>query len=209
MGNRCVITTRQNWRSGGIGIYLHWNGGRDSVEAFLKYCEIRGFMSPSEDNYGWAQLSRVIGNFLGDSVGIDTMWHLDVDNGDNGVYIIEGWKIIDRKHFDGLEQQSYDPDDMLLSIDEAQPKEEQLRDFLLAEPVEMKDLQVGDTVCFINWQGRVVVSTVAGFGDDSWVNGSRRDGIPYVDLCCRDNPKSNPNNYLDGYEVRRIKKEEN
>ena len=37
MGNRAVITTR----SKDIGVYLHWNGGRDSVEAFLKYCELK------------------------------------------------------------------------------------------------------------------------------------------------------------------------
>jgi hypothetical protein len=37
MGNRAVITDNKQR----IGIYLHWNGGRDSVEAFLKYCELR------------------------------------------------------------------------------------------------------------------------------------------------------------------------
>ena len=33
MGNRAVITTRKDLKD--IGIYLHWNGGRDSVEGFL------------------------------------------------------------------------------------------------------------------------------------------------------------------------------
>lgn len=36
MGNRAVITTTDQR----IGIYLHWNGGKDSVEAFLKYCKL-------------------------------------------------------------------------------------------------------------------------------------------------------------------------
>lgn len=92
MGNRAVITTKENWRNGGVGIYLHWNGGRDSVEAFLKYCELKGFRSPSSDSYGMARLCQVIGNFFGGglSVGIDTLWHLDCDNFDNGVYIIDG-----------------------------------------------------------------------------------------------------------------------
>lgn len=74
MGNRAVITTRENFDNDGIGIYVHWNGGRDSVEAFLAYCEARGFRSPSQDNaYGFAQLARVIGNFFGNglSLGID------------------------------------------------------------------------------------------------------------------------------------------
>ena len=39
MGNRAVITTENKK----IGIYLHWNGGRDSVEAFLKYCELKNY----------------------------------------------------------------------------------------------------------------------------------------------------------------------
>ena len=30
MGNRAVITTRKDLKD--IGVYLHWNGGRDSVE---------------------------------------------------------------------------------------------------------------------------------------------------------------------------------
>lgn len=41
MGNRAVITTSKAPDVSGakdLGIYLHWNGGRDSVEAFLKYC---------------------------------------------------------------------------------------------------------------------------------------------------------------------------
>jgi hypothetical protein len=35
MGNRAVITTEQKR----IGVYLHWNGGLDSVEGFLTYCK--------------------------------------------------------------------------------------------------------------------------------------------------------------------------
>ena len=65
MGNRAVITTRENFENNGIGVYLHWNGGMDSVRAFLKYCELRNFRSPSEDSYGWARLAQVISNFMG------------------------------------------------------------------------------------------------------------------------------------------------
>lgn len=59
-GNRAVITTEDKR----IGVYIHWNGGRDSVEAFLKYCELKGYRKPEEDCYGWARLCQVIGNFL-------------------------------------------------------------------------------------------------------------------------------------------------
>lgn len=65
MGNRAVITTREDWKCGGVGIYLHWNGGRDSVNAFLKYCELKGYRPPEKDCYGWASLAKVISNFFG------------------------------------------------------------------------------------------------------------------------------------------------
>ena len=47
MGNRAVITTRKAGvnpaNSDATGVYLHWNGGRDSVEAFLAYCKLKQF----------------------------------------------------------------------------------------------------------------------------------------------------------------------
>ena len=53
MGNRAVITTQEYITNpDAIGVYLHWNGGRDSVEAFLKYCDLRGFRPPDSDEYG-------------------------------------------------------------------------------------------------------------------------------------------------------------
>lgn len=131
MGNRAVITASKSIsiaNSNDIGIYLHWNGGRDSVEAFLEYCRRRGFRSPDYDNYGWARLCQVIGNFFGGdtSIGIDKCCNLDCDNYDNGVYVIEGWKIIDRKYFNGSEQKEYDLEEMIREIDECQPERDRL-----------------------------------------------------------------------------------
>ena len=40
MGNRAIITTKKDFDNNGIGVYLHWNGGRDSVQAFLTYCKL-------------------------------------------------------------------------------------------------------------------------------------------------------------------------
>ena len=82
MGNRAVITIAHRDMSGNIikrvkdtdiGVYLHWNGGYDSVNAFLTYCDIKGYRPPESDCYGWARLCQVIGNFFGgtDSLGID------------------------------------------------------------------------------------------------------------------------------------------
>ena len=139
MGNRAVITTRQNFENNGIGIYVHWNGGRDSVEAFLKYCEMRGFRDPLADNYGWARLTQVIANFMGGdglSVGVDTVDHLDCDNWDNGVYIIEGWKITGREYYEGTEQTGHGLFDMLVAIDEAQPENQRLGEEVIRDRLE-------------------------------------------------------------------------
>lgn len=130
MGNRAVITTsraKDPQTSDDLGIYLHWNGGRDSVEAFLTYCRLRGFRRPEEDNYGWARLCQVIANYLGPdglSIGIDKCCNLDCDNYDNGVYVIENWRIVDRKYHSGREQHNYDLLEMLHEIDEAQPEKD-------------------------------------------------------------------------------------
>ena len=128
MGNRAVITTKENMDNNGIGVYLHWNGGRDSVRAFLKYCELKGYRAPSEDNYGWARLCQVIGNFFGGStsLGIDTVNNLDCNNWDNGVYLIEGWEIVGRMYFEGEEQDEYDLVGMLKTINDSMPESERI-----------------------------------------------------------------------------------
>ena len=124
MGNRAVITTKDKR----VGVYLHWNGGRDSVEAFLKYCEMKNYRPPEQDNYGWARLCQVIGNYFGEglSIGIDEYKHLDTDNGDNGVYIIENWKIVGREYFNGQEQATHDFLEMMVNINKRQPEHEQI-----------------------------------------------------------------------------------
>ena len=133
MGNRAVITTKDKR----IGVYLHWNGGRDSVEAFLLYCKMKGYRCPENDCYGWARLCQVIGNFFGGdlSVGIDEYSKLDTDNGDNGVYIIENWEIVDREFYSGPEQDTYSLEDALLNINASQPEAEQFDEEDILETV--------------------------------------------------------------------------
>lgn len=128
MGNRAVITTSTHTNpsaSNELGLYLHWNGGRDSVEAFLTYCKLHGYRTPETDNYGWVSLATVIGNFFSDglSCGIDRCCNLDCDNGDNGVYVIRNWEIVGRKYYPRREEQkSYTLVDMLLEIDKSMPE---------------------------------------------------------------------------------------
>lgn len=156
MGNRAVVINKKDMLAGRsinsnqIGIYLHWNGGRTCIEAFLKYCELKQFRSPDTDCYGWARLCQVIGNFFGGglSLGIDCAKNLDCDNWDNGVYVIKGWEIVDRlylKHGEWLA--GYSVNDMLKEIDKRMPECERLGEsFFDAEEVSAEELQVGDTV---------------------------------------------------------------
>lgn len=197
MGNRAVITTRDNFRSNGVGVYLHWNGGRDSVEAFLKYMKLRRFRAPDSDNYGWARLCQVVGNYLGgtSSIGIDRVDHLDMDNWDNGTYIIKGWDIVGRKFFDGEEQNCYDINEMLIKIDERQPFDDQLgKGFLSAKEVDTSNIKLGDKVYVMNYTGKYELCEVCGFGD-RLVNGTNVIGIPYIDRF-GENYAENINNYL-------------
>lgn len=182
MGNRAVITTKKNFENNGVGVYLHWNGGYDSVSAFLKYCELKGYRSPDGDCYGWARLCQVIGNYFGGtlSLGIDVVDQLDCDNYDNGTYIIEGWNIVGREHYEGAEQNSYDLMEMLVEIDNAQPEKERLGDFITAAEVPTSDLKIGDVVYMSEYEGSYGKYKVVGFGDGR-ANGSDVTGIPYVE----------------------------
>lgn len=122
MGNRAVITTKHEEKNNGVGVYLHWNGGIESIEAFLAYCEIKKFRCPEDDNYGWAYLCTVIGNYFGDglSLGIDKLERLDTDNGDNGVYYIEDWKVIGRSYNAPLSTDGGEMYERLVGINESQ-----------------------------------------------------------------------------------------
>ena len=122
MGNRAVITAKVDLS--GVGVYLHWNGGRDSVEAFLAYCRMKGYRSPESDDYGWAMLAGVITNFFADghSCGVNLCRELDCDNYDNGVFVIADWMITARVFRRSGEQYEHDLREFIKGIDEAQPK---------------------------------------------------------------------------------------
>ncbi len=102
MGNRAVITTAP-FNKNNIGIYLHWNGGRSSVEGFLAAARELEFRDPAGDTgYAFARLASLICLFFGltqsTSVGVDQCKNLDCD-GDNGVYLVgENWQIVGRKN---------------------------------------------------------------------------------------------------------------
>lgn len=202
MGNRAVITTRDDFDNDGIGVYLHWNGGMDSVRAFLEYCRLRGFRSPDKDCYGYAQLCRVIGNFFGGglSLGVDKVSRLDTNNYDNGTYIVKDWKIVGREFHKGPEQNEYDLAEMLMAIDEAQPEKERLGEaFLTAVKKKREDLKPGDVVYVPDWNDsykKVRVEKIC--ENEKIVNGTNVKGLPFAKLYVGGliDPEDNPNNYL-------------
>lgn len=131
MGNRAVITictALEPKNSSELGVYLHWNGGRHSVSAFLAYCAIKQYRPPETDCYGWARLCQVVGNYFGGalSLGIDSCKRLDCDNYDNGVYVIKNWRIVDRKYEPRYDTDDYNVREMISEINKAQPVAEQL-----------------------------------------------------------------------------------
>lgn len=206
MGNRAVITTSKAGfdpaNSEATGVYLHWNGGRDSVEAFLAYCKLKGFRSPEKDNYGWARLCQVIGNYFGGglSIGIGPCCTLDCNNYDNGTYIIEDWEIVGRAYFDGVEQYDYGLNEMLADIDVTQPASQQLgEDFFKAKEISTKLLEVGDVVyVYDELYGKQSKHKIVGF----------KDGVPFVDKF-GDGAKGsvwNSKNYINTDTVRLVKK---
>lgn len=163
------------------GVYLHWNGGYDSVRAFLRYCELKGYRELDKDSgYGLARLTQVIGNFFGGScsLGIYNRNEISVDN---GIYIVKGWEIIDRRNYSGFEQKEHDLNEMLIAIDESQPIKEQLGDFLKSEEIETTDVKIGDIVFMQELDGTYSKHTVVGFGKvGSVVNGHKVYNVPFV-----------------------------
>ena len=119
MGNRAVITIKEkdtpqeDWNS----LYLHWNGGRDSVEPFLHVAKLYGIRCNSDSSYAIARLSQLIGNTLGGtlSLGVGAYKCLDTES-DNGVYVVKDWEIVDRLNHDGYEQSEYNFDEFVKEI---------------------------------------------------------------------------------------------
>lgn len=198
MGNRAYVIQSGTH----TGVYLHWNGGRDSVEAFLRYCELKGYRG-FEDSYGLARFCQVVGNFFGGSLSLGIVTDIypeDADCVDNGIYSVKGWKIVNRYNH-GPEQQKYKLLDMLKEIDAAQPEAEQFGpEYWDAKTVNVEDIRPGDTVFYIDpLTGQCSKYICAGIGEDRVVNGSNVKGIPYINKHCNDGRyDKNPNNYLRG-----------
>lgn len=240
MGNRCVITDEKRT----IGIYLHWNGGIGSVEAFLTYCSMKGCRGFGDDsNYAAARLIQVVGNFFGGTLSLGVSKYTtdeEEDPGDNGIYVIRGWKIV--KHLESTEmsddkgncsfelretdiaseKREYKLEEMLKSIDEAQPESCRLGEYLDCDYIDAKDLKIGDSFYLQGVEGTPEKAICCGFGCGV-VNGSDRTGIPFgitdtwleynkyegITLEAIAEASRNPNLYARTEKVMALHKEEN
>lgn len=63
MGNRAHII----FPKARVAIYLHWNGGLESVVTFLDYASEIGM---GDDSYGAARLCQIIGNYFGGTLSL-------------------------------------------------------------------------------------------------------------------------------------------
>lgn len=135
MGNRALIVGSHVQEHGGLGVYVHWNGGYTSCWAFCKYCALKAHRSPDSDEpYGVARLAQVIGNFFGGSLSVGVV-HIpegklvdEADYCDNGAWIVNSkWEIVGNPCMKDLpEINLVDALSVCLDIDKAQPESERL-----------------------------------------------------------------------------------
>ena len=108
MGNRAVI----NMVDSDVAIYLHWNGGRGTVEPVLEVAKEYGLTG---DNAGMNDLYKMFHNMLSsdmtETAYVGTIPEYNgTASGDNGVYIIDkNFNIIDRLEFENRKEQQVYP----------------------------------------------------------------------------------------------------
>lgn len=184
MGNRAVITTLGNQK----GIYIHWNGGRDSVEPVLWYC--KNIMPKTR--FAQTDLDKIafVLDLLDFNPEVDDINRLDCDNYDNGVYIVKNFEIVGRLFKRYEEQDSHNFTEFVMWINEHMPKKWQkseddiIKTMCLELPeycngdgktdfdLFMQNQKVGDVVLY-----RGEFHTIIGRNNkDGFVNGSVRKG---------------------------------
>lgn len=113
MGNRATITPA-DYNPDNLAVYVHWNGGRESVEAFCAVARELNFR-PISDCYGMARLVYAIGVYFGGelSLGVDRLRDLRSAGGDNGTWLVDDeWQVVGHRDCGGREMplRAYTPD---------------------------------------------------------------------------------------------------
>lgn len=84
MGNRAnVVFADKEWRELSPAIYLHWNGGPESIYAFLAELDRRNIRA--DQCYEAARFTQIVGDFFdgGDRIGGLSLGLANVPEGDN------------------------------------------------------------------------------------------------------------------------------
>ena len=112
-------------------VYLHWNGGRDSVEGFLTVVKkLYGgscCLAAKERAVLFYSVVRRAG-MGGVSTEVSTFKKVDADNGDNGTYWVdESFQIIDREYQRYPEQQNHPLNEFVNAVIEETVKNDALK----------------------------------------------------------------------------------
>ncbi len=153
------------------------------MEPLLKYCKLQGYRTASHDDYGWARMCQVMGNFFGGSTPLGIGPYTtdrQMDPGDNGIYVIDDWRIsehlrteydedwnaVGMRAFESAEEHDWHEfEQMLRSLNAAMPEELRLGEFLNSADVPASELEVGDEVwMFDSIRGKWESFPVVGFG---------------------------------------------
>lgn len=139
MGNRAVVTNKNQE----VGIYLHWNGGPESVCAFLTYAKAIGVRGPEYDeSYFFARLGQICSNFLGGtlSCGMGLVKKMDANNGDNGTYVVDANFNVAQRLYSGSDSRECVKESwmrgFLLEIDKRMGEHARMEDATVLETVE-------------------------------------------------------------------------
>jgi hypothetical protein len=139
MGNRAVIT--ESKADNAPAIYLHWNGGRASVEAFLTAARQTGqysgrTMAERMDKFATLLARHFFECEIGQTVYRMPYGQTDRDNWDNGVYVIsDRGEIIGREFFEGTEEINAEKTESIRSDIVAKHAAEQAAAMVSAEPI--------------------------------------------------------------------------
>lgn len=136
MGNRAFLypeTAKPGQRV--LGVYLHWNGGPDSVIPLIRYCKMKKYR-PFSDGYGVARLAQVMGNFFNGttSLGVEFEKPECVDTNHTPYCITDNWEIKninDYKDDDWPDEQHIR--EFLVELNNSQPKEDRLPEVFMFE----------------------------------------------------------------------------
>lgn len=201
MGNQAIIVGENS----NIGLYLHWNGGMDTVKPLLDYCALiapQGGLGERFHNSGLTIITTVMSNFFGNDGGNVDVVSVSGNKSDipydNGIYVVDGWEIVERRRKNGqtTEQDSYDYKEVMRTLDSRQPERNQIPELVESELTYPEDIKIGDKIVTRKvWQKEndphaLEVHKVIRFGEDRYINGYNVHGKPFTDKYGEDNINS-------------------